>query len=87
MRQRAESRCDDLVVAVFVLLYQADVLCCYGGEHLRAVGGDDELYAGESIAQLAQDGLLPFGVQVHIDFVNEDDAGGLFYCFISQMVV
>ena len=52
-----------------------DVLRFNGRNYLRAVGGEDELDAREGISERRDDSLLADGMEVKIDFINEDDAG------------
>ena len=62
--------------AILILGKDTDAFPFHGGEHLRAVGGDDELNKGECIRQRSKDQLLPLWVQMHVHFVDHDDAGG-----------
>lgn len=62
--------------AILILGKDTDAFPFHGGEHLRAVGGDDELNKGECIRQRSKDQLLPLWVQMHVYFVDHDDAGG-----------
>ena len=46
------------------------------GQHLRAVGGHNELRVRERLRQVCQHALLPCGMQVEFDLVNQDNPLG-----------
>ena len=53
-----------------------DVFGLDGRQHLRAVGGDDELRVRECPSHVVQDPLLPRRVEVQLDLIDQDDRFG-----------
>ena len=42
---------------------------------MRAVGADDELHVGECCLQTRNNAVLPLGVKVQVNIVDEHDSG------------